>query len=126
MNPWQDLTLNRREPVCPQLVRQVKRMLLLGRLENGERLPSRRETAAALEVNPNTVQKAYKQLEEEGIILTDGNQGSIVHCSPETYSRMEGELTRGMAAEFVTSAKELHLSFKQTVDLLSGLWEEIR
>lgn len=124
MNLWQDLVLDRREPVCPQLVRQVKRMLLLGRLENGVHLPSRRETAAALEINPNTVQKAYKQLEEEGIIATDGNQGSVVRCSPETRSRIETELTRGMAAAFVASAKELRLSFKQIIDLLSELWEE--
>ncbi len=123
MDLWQGLKLDHREPVCPQLVYQVKRMLLLGRLDEGERLPSRRETAAALEINPNTVQKAYRQLEEEGIIATDGNSGSVVRCSPETRSRIEAELTREVAAAFAASARELGMSFKQAVDLLSELWE---
>ncbi len=125
MNPWKGMAIDRREAVCPQLVGRIKRLLAAGVLHDGEPLPSRREAAAELEINPNTVQKAYRQLEEENLLVTDGNQGSMIHCPPEIFSGIRQELMRDMAVEFVKSAQEMQLTFKQTLDLLSETWEEI-
>ncbi len=87
-------------------------------------MPSRRETAAQLEINPNTVQKAYKQLEEEGILSTD-NSGSQISCPESTRLRLREECLREIGKEFVSQVQELQLSFKETMDLLSELWEEV-
>ena len=71
MRVFSDLILNTRDPVYLQLVRYVHLQICRGVLRDGDALPSRRELAVLLGINPNTAQKAYKALEEEGIMHTD-------------------------------------------------------
>jgi GntR family transcriptional regulator len=61
-----------------QLVQQVKQAMLLGLLETGDQLPTVREVVAALAINPNTVLKAYRELEHEGLIASRPGQGTFV------------------------------------------------
>jgi GntR family transcriptional regulator len=65
-------------PTYLQLVDQVRRGILLGYLCDGDRLPTVREVAAALVVNPNTVAKAYRELEREGLVTPRAGQGTFV------------------------------------------------
>jgi DNA-binding transcriptional regulator YhcF (GntR family) len=67
--------------VYMQLVQQVKQALRLGRLEPGEQLPTVREVAAALAINPHTVLKAYRELELAGMIEGRAGQGTFVRQS---------------------------------------------
>lgn len=120
---WSGFQLNRKEPVYLQLTGRIKQLLVSGQLEDGAFLPSRRETAAQLEINPNTVQKAYKQLEEEGILSTD-NSGSHISCPESTRQKLRKEYLRKIGKEFVFNVREMQLSFKDAMDLLSELWEE--
>lgn len=65
-------------PVYAQIVDQVKRAIAAGNLKGGDNLPSLRETAVKLRINPLTVGKAYKLLEQEGLIETRHGLGSYV------------------------------------------------
>jgi GntR family transcriptional regulator len=65
-------------PVYQQLMDQVKRDIALGRLIKDEKLPTVRELASQLAINPNTIAKAYRQLEQEGIIVTKAGSGAFV------------------------------------------------
>ena len=118
-----NIRLDGRGPVYLQMIRHIKTLILRKKLVDGDRLPSRREAAAVLEVNPNTVQKAYRLMEEEGFVRTDGNQGSVIYLNEALYARIEAELTRGLTAEFVAEAKAAGLTFKRVIDLISELWE---
>ncbi|XEC96184.1 GntR family transcriptional regulator [Paenibacillus tarimensis] len=124
MLDFRGLHLNNKEPVYLQIALYIKRQILLNKAVNGDKLPSRREIAAQLNINPNTVQKAFKLMEEEGFVHTGGNQGSVIYTDETILSRIEDELTRDMVREFIESAKEIHLSFKKVIDLVSELWEE--
>ena len=64
-------------PVYQQLIDQVKRDIALGRLVKDEKLPTVRELARQLAINPNTIAKAYRQLEQEGIIVTRPGSGAF-------------------------------------------------
>jgi len=119
-----DLKLNDREPVYLQAVLYVKRQILLKRAVSGEKLPSRREIAAQLNINPNTVQKAFKLMEDEGFVHTSGNLGSVIYVDETIFRRIEQELTAELVRAFIGSAKEIHLSFKNVVELVSELWDE--
>lgn len=121
---FHDLKLNNKEPVYTQIALYVKRQILLKRAATGDKLPSRRELAAQLNVNPNTVQKAFRLMEEEGYVHTSGNQGSIIYVDAAIAASIEEELTRQMVREFIVSAKEIDLSFKKVIDLISDLWEQ--
>jgi GntR family transcriptional regulator len=66
------------EPIYLQLMRQVKHAVATGALMPGEQLPTVREMAGTLLVNPNTVARAYRDLEREGVLETAPGRGSFV------------------------------------------------
>lgn len=74
-------------PVYQQIIDQVKRDVALGRLSNGEKLPTIRELAAQLVMNPNTIAKAYRQLEQDGIIITRPGAGAFIANLDTTLSK---------------------------------------
>ena len=75
-----ELYLDRRSGVSPymQLVQQVKRAMLLGTLQVGDQLPTLKEVVSKLAINPNTVLKAYRELEHEGLIESRPGVGTFV------------------------------------------------
>jgi GntR family transcriptional regulator len=84
-------------PTYMQLVEQVRQALRLGRLEPGDRLPTVRAVAAAVAINPNTVLKAYRELEHEGLVEGRPGQGTYVvrslsAPSPQTLHKLRGGL----------------------------------
>ena len=66
------------EPVYEQIVRQVQGGVAEGHLKPGDPLPTVRQLATDLELNRNTVARAYKRLEDQGVILTAGRKGTFV------------------------------------------------
>ena len=93
-----------------------------GDKRNGDPMPSRRELAAQTGINPNTAQKAYRLMTEEGYVVTDGNSGSFVRLTPALREQISEELTRGLVEQFVTQAKANRLSYKKVIALVSDLW----
>ncbi|HPD46312.1 MAG TPA: GntR family transcriptional regulator [Anaerohalosphaeraceae bacterium] len=73
--------------VYQQIIDQVKRDIAMGRLKTGQRLPTVRELSAALVINPNTIAKAYRQLEQDGIIVTRPGAGAFVAELSSNLSR---------------------------------------
>jgi len=74
-------------PVYLQIIDQVKRDVALGRLARAERLPTVRQLAQQLAINPNTIAKAYRQLEQEGIIVTRAGAGAFIANLDSTLSK---------------------------------------
>ena len=118
-----ELKLNHKDPVYKQMALYVKRQILLGRAASGDKLPSRREVAAQLNINPNTVQKAFKLMEDEGYVRTSSTLGSVVYSDDAVVWMIQEELTWELVRTFVDSAKEINLSFKKVVELISEQWE---
>ena len=90
-------------PPYLQLVQQVKQALRLGWLEPGDKLPTALEVAASAAVNPNTVQKAYKELEREGLVTGRPGQGtyivkSLTQLKPAAYSTLQRRLASWISA----------------------------
>ena len=78
------IDLQSRVPLYEQLQEQIIRLSMLGILDENQQLPSVRALAREVGVNPNTVAKAYQQLEQQGIIYTVSGRGSFV--SPDVLS----------------------------------------
>ena len=74
-------------PVYQQIMDQVKRDIASGRLIKNERLPTVRQLAGQLAINPNTIAKAYRQLEQQGIIVTKAGAGAFVANLDSSLSR---------------------------------------
>lgn len=122
MLDFKKLELNPSEPVYLQIVSFVKRQIFIGTVEQGESLPSRREMAALLKINPNTVQKAFRLLEEEGLVVTPPNAVSIIHWDEEIYAAIQKELTAGLVVDFVAQAKANGLTLDMVMALLKDAW----
>ena len=86
-------------PVFQQIIDQVKLDIALGRLTSGDRLPTVRELAATLAINPNTIAKAYSQLQHEGIITTRAGAGAFV-------AAMDSGLTRSVKRKMISEELE--------------------
>lgn len=71
-------------PTYLQLVQQVKHAIRLGYLEQGDQLPTVRDVVASLLINPNTVLKAYRELERKGLVEGRPGQGTFVTAAPQT------------------------------------------
>ena len=78
-------------PIYTQIVDGFREQIVTGILCTGEKLPSVRELATQLAINPNTIQRAYRQLELEGWIVTAAGKGCFVSSAPD---RMEQERER--------------------------------
>ena len=78
------LQLNSEQPIYCQLVEYVELLVVTGQAVSGQELPSRRLVSAQLGVNPNTVQKAYRQLEQQGLLESSAGAvpgGLLAKCS---------------------------------------------
>ena len=105
-------------PPYLQIVQQVKQALRMGVLDVGDQLPSVREVVAAVAINPNTVLKAYRDLEREGLVEARSGQGTFVRALPPgpppgTHSRLGHSLAR-----WVREAREAGLDEESMESLL--------
>lgn len=121
---FEQLQLDSRQPVYLQLTNHVKRQILLGNVQDGDSLPSRREIAMQTNVNPNTVQKACKLMEEEGYVVTDGNRLSTIRVTSEIFEKIQNELTLGICRDFVQKAHQNKLTYQKVITMISELWDE--
>lgn len=93
-----------------QLVQQVHQALRLGLLEPGDRLPTAQQVVGALAINPNTVLKAYRDLEREGLVQARPGLGTfVVGRLPRTDPAAQARFRRSMAT-WIRSARDAGLS----------------
>ena len=113
-------------PIYRQIIDQVKTLIAIGRLVRGEYLPSVRQVAKELEINPITVLKAYSQLEKENVLKSIRGRGMIVDqilsTKKDLVNREDNILL--LLNEVVIKGKQLSLKPKRVIELLKSLWEE--
>lgn len=110
-------------PIYMQIILFVKRGIAAGNVQDGDEMPSRRVLSALLGVNPNTVQKAYRMLEEEGIIESHSGAKSYVSLTPEKAANVRRDLLRADMGAFVDAMKQTGSTKDEALKLLSELWE---
>jgi len=110
-------------PIYMQIILFVKRGIAAGNVQDGDEMPSRRVLSALLGVNPNTVQKAYRMLEEEGIIESHSGAKSYVSLTPEKAANVRRDLLKADMGAFVDAMKQTGSTKDEALKLLSELWE---
>lgn len=105
-------------PIYEQVKEQFRRLIVQEVLSVDEKLPSVRELAAALAINPNTIQRAYRDLEQEGYVYTIAGKGSFVAGSPTLNEKQQQELLKklSMVLEECYYGKIAKKVVKQQVD----------
>ncbi|MEO2049667.1 MAG: GntR family transcriptional regulator [Pirellulales bacterium] len=99
-----------RVPIYRQLMDQVRKAVARGRVQPGDRLPSVRQLSRELVVNPNTIAKAYSELEREGVLNTRPGLGAFI-AKPQAYLSTKVRKQRLLAALDLCLTETVHLGF---------------
>ncbi|WP_127533519.1 GntR family transcriptional regulator [Paenibacillus kobensis] len=121
-----ELLFNNRDPVYLQVVKHFKERIATGKLTAGQTIPSRRELASQLNINPNTAQKAYKEMEEQGLIVTEGNSPSRITGDTAILSRIRDELLTEAIDMFLASVRNIEVPPEQLLSLVQRRLESNR
>ena len=113
-------------PIYLQIMHYIKQGLAVGTIADGEELPSRRALSAYLTVNPNTVQKAYRLLEEEGLVQSHAGAKSYVYAGEARRNALRQELTENQLRGMVGIMRELGLTAGEAAAWVKKLYEEER
>lgn len=97
-------------PIYRQIMMEIERAIARGELAPGERLPSQREMAVLSGTNPNTVQRAYREMELEGVIETRRGRGTFVREDSEAILRIRRQLAPEAVDAFIAKMKSLGLT----------------
>lgn len=113
-----NVNFNNRDPVYVQVVRNFKEKIAIGELMPGEEIPSRRELANLLKINPNTAQRAYKEMEEQGLIHTERNHPSKITTDAKILGMVREELLVEAVDTFVTSVRSINVPVDELLNLV--------
>ncbi|MEW9677226.1 GntR family transcriptional regulator [Lentibacillus sp. L22] len=112
------MKFNNRDPVYVQVIHHFKEEIATGILEPGQEIPSRRELANKLKINPNTAQRAYKEMEEEGLIYTERNLPSRITKDEQTLKAVREELIIQAVNSFVEAVHSIQVPVDEVLDLV--------
>ena len=112
------MQFNSRDAIYLQVIEEFRKQLVSDKLRLGEELPSRREIARQLNINPNTVQRAFSEMEALNWISTAPNRPSRVTADPTIIHQVKREFVERAIHDFVTSIRTIDISYQEAVELL--------
>jgi GntR family transcriptional regulator len=119
-----NIKLNSREPVYIQVIRYFKEQIATGIFEPGQEISSRRELANKLKINPNTAQRAYKEMEEQGLIFTEGNLPSRITKNGVIIKQVREELILEAVNSFIASVQSINVPLEEAVELIKKNYQK--
>ena len=111
-------------PIYAQLLERIQLQIVSGIYAPGDKLPSVRDLAAEDSVNPNTMQKAFAELERRGLIETKRTSGRFVTEDKNMITQIRTQLAKEEINAFIAKMKELGFEKKDIITLLSAAAEE--
>lgn len=114
-------------PVYVQIMRQIKHLIISGVLKPGDKIPSVRELSVQLIINPNTILKAYGELEHEGVVFTKKGFGNFVSEKLIQKTKEErGKLISELSNSLVVEAIQLGLSLEEFLEILKAQYNSMK
>ena len=116
-----DYIFDNERPIYVQLVEKIRLEIISGKLKAGERLPSVRELALTTRVNPNTMQKALLELENECLVYTERTNGKFVTNDEKLIEKIKKELAEEKVNNYLKDMENIGISYKEAVKYLQEL-----
>ncbi len=109
------------EPIYEQLIRQIKHAITTGVLKPGDQMPTVRDLAVELVVNPNTVARAYRELDLAGLLESNTRRGTVVRFSPPAMmARERKRRLQPFLEQLITEARVLGFSDEEMLAMISN------
>ena len=112
------IQFNKRDPIYLQLIDYFREKLVSNQIKPGEELPSRREIARKFNINPNTVQRAFSEMEEMSWVYTEPHRPSRVTQDVELIQKIKKDFVRRAVEEFVSSIRTIDISYVEITELV--------
>ncbi|MCM1467173.1 MAG: GntR family transcriptional regulator [Alistipes sp.] len=110
-------------PIYLQVIDDIKKKIVCGRIQLGDKLPSTRELAVSYQINPNTAVRIYNEMELLGICYTKRGLGTFVTEETQVYESMKEEMARFRIEEYVSEMKELGYGGREIVSAVEDYLE---
>ena len=116
--------LNSDRPIYTQILERIQTRIISGIYKPGEKLPSVRELAAEASVNPNTMQKAFAELERSGLIQTQRNSGRTVTEDTDMIKQVQTQVALSQVQSFFSTMMELGFNKEEILAFVKKAAEE--
>ena len=116
--------LNSDRPIYTQILEKIQMRIISGFYQPGERLPSVRDLAAEASVNPNTMQKAFTELERSGLIQTQRNSGRTVTEDTSMIKQVQTQVALSQVQSFFSTMMELGFNKEEILAFVKEAMEE--
>jgi GntR family transcriptional regulator len=123
MISFEDFNIDGNAPIYMQILLYIKRGIVACRVNDGDELPSRRVLSALLGVNPNTVQKAYRMLEDEQLISSRTGAKSYMILDQVKIEQVREQLLKNDILNIVTALKQMGITKPEALSLVEKYWE---
>jgi len=114
-----DLEFNDKMPIYLQIMDRIKMDIVTKKLKAKDKLPSVREMAMALKVNPNTLQRAYQELERLGIVYTQRGMGTFVGAKENMVNELKREMSKDVMDSFILGMRRLGFTDQEIIESIS-------
>lgn len=112
------------KPIYQQVIAEIQRSLVRGELKPGDKLPSQRDLARELKVNHNTIQRAYREMEGDGLVETVRGMGTFISKNLEVVEEIRNQMAKESIERFVKEMVALGMSGDKIVQLVQDRVEE--
>ena len=113
-----EITFNNQTPIYLQIVNEIKKQIISGKLSAGTRIPSVRELAIKYQVNPNTMQKALSELETEGLLFTERTNGKFVTTDEKIIETIKSKFEKEITDKYISEMTSLGITKKEIIERL--------
>lgn len=113
-----------KQPLYEQMTAQLRQQIALGLAEGGAPMPSVRQLSGELGLNPNTIQKAYRQMEQEGLIVSVPGRGSFVTQDVEALNQRRRQAQATLLKNALAEGRVLGVSKQEAQALLDEAYKE--
>lgn len=124
MISFETFTIRDGSPIYLQMIEFIERGIASGTIADGEELPSRRVLSATLGVNPGTVQKAYRALEEAGVIESRSGAKSCITCSENLKQKLRTAFIAKDIEMMVQNLKQTGITCEEALSLIEATWKD--
>lgn len=117
---------NDKTPIYLQIMDIIKMKIVTGKLKSNDKLPSVREMATNLNVNPNTLQRSYQELERLGIVYTQRGTGTFVGEEKDMVDDLKREMAKEVIDSFILRMKSLGFTANEIIKSVSKETMEVK
>lgn len=116
--------LNSDRPIYTQILEKIKTLIVCGVYNPGDKLPSVRDLAAQAGVNPNTMQRAFAELERSELIITQRNSGRVVTSDENLINAIKKEMAQMQVNDFIENMKQIGFTNNEIISIINETLRE--